>query len=643
MPPLRGEVDQVVVMAMRSRVRHRNGTKAALTHKDRVHDSGGMGLRGCSGVGVLAVVTALTMVACGDLVIEQTDDTGIGADATPDAGGESCTSDADCTASDVCFAASCVDGTCEQVLQDDFCFVEGLCYADGQEKPGDRCQVCDPQLTQDALVNRVCPDGGECVDGFCTAGKKPAGEPCVNASECETDACVPHPSGMLCGASCSDGAACVEPGAQCVDDICYPSDAFLCRPCSTDAECQSPGSPDGLCVSYPDGAGSFCGLACTADTDCPTDFACTDTGNGVTQCTATSLTCSCNPLAIADGASTSCGQGACAGVATCGSGGLGACDGGSPAAAETCDGLDDDCDGETDEDFIVDGQYLADDACGDCSTSCIDAVTNGTGACALDGATNQPTCVFGTCDAGYVQTGPLECSQEQPGSTCTVCSTTGDCDPGLTCTPIGAGSFCTTACTSDIDCNAGFTCADDGTGASYCMLASGGCAAIGSSCSVDTDCENLVGCQVGTCDNGSCAFAANDAVCDDTNACTTDLCGASGCVNSVDATATTCDDGDPCTLTDTCNAGTCSGTPLDCSSLDTDCEVGVCMAGTCTTEAIPCSVTSFRYQTASWLCPPAVSGGVTIRATVGTGLPAEPAANPTGIKVRWGLRANSGP
>ena len=51
---------------------------------------------------------------------------------------------------------------------------------------------------------------------------------------------------------------------------------------------------------------------------------------------------------------------------------------------------------------------------------------------------------------------------------------------------------------------------------------------------------------------------------------------------------TSCDDGDLCTSGDICdaNTGTCMGTPMDCSHLDSDCSVGTCFYGTCISVAI---------------------------------------------------------
>lgn len=46
------------------------------------------------------------------------------------------------------------------------------------------------------------------------------------------------------------------------------------------------------------------------------------------------------------------------------------------------------------------------------------------------------------------------------------------------------------------------------------------------------------------------------------------MCGVDGVCRSEDLNEGRCDDGDPCTLNDTCVAGTCQGTPNDCSDFD---------------------------------------------------------------------------
>ena len=73
-----------------------------------------------------------------------------------------------------------------------------------------------------------------------------------------------------------------------------------------------------------------------------------------------------------------------------------------PDSSETCNGLDDDCDGGVDEDFRAGGvgAYDLDTACGNCLTDCtaIFAGPNGSGVCDTGGGT--PACAL-SCELGY--------------------------------------------------------------------------------------------------------------------------------------------------------------------------------------------------------------------------------------------------
>ncbi|MGB2986799.1 MAG: hypothetical protein WBE26_13080 [Phycisphaerae bacterium] len=67
-----------------------------------------------------------------------------------------------------------------------------------------------------------------------------------------------------------------------------------------------------------------------------------------------------------------------------------------------------------------------------------------------------------------------------------------------------------------------------------------------------------------------------DAICDDGNLCTDDVCDAFGICQNPNNTDP-CDDADPCTVDDTCSGGSCqSGDPPDCSGVGTECEEASC-------------------------------------------------------------------
>ena len=111
---------------------------------------------------------------------------------------------------------------------------------------------------------------------------------------------------------------------------------------------------------------------------------------------------------------------------------------------------------------------------------------------------------------------------------------------------------------------------------------------------LNTSCDPLVGCVVeyldSGCDDGdactlgdSCvdgACVGNAVSCDDDDPCTDDSCDASaGCVH-VGHDGGACDDDDACTSGDTCVSGSCEGAALDCDD-DDPCTLDTCTEGAC--------------------------------------------------------------
>ncbi|MGK0360977.1 MAG: Notch-like protein, partial [Bradymonadia bacterium] len=257
-------------------------------------------------------------------------------------------------------------------------------------------QVCDPE---EACVDRCspgsCPPGSHCgAEGYCAAGA------CVDDSVC--------PPGSYCtgAGSCADGCRLDGCGGS---QYCEP-DRRVCVGCMPDEICGSPADED-------------CDGAIDEGCDCPEDAPC-ETGQsgacgmGTTICPPDGA--QCVPVGLTeetcDGADNDCddatdegfanlgeacalGGGACAGdgIWVCAEDGAGVvCRGDAiMPQPETCNGADDDCDGETDEIFADLGEA--------CAVGLGVCETNGERVCAPDGA--------GTvCDARPAPAGSEACN-----------------------------------------------------------------------------------------------------------------------------------------------------------------------------------------------------------------------------------------
>ena len=224
------------------------------------------------------------------------------------------------------------------------------------------------------------------------------GWPCQDNDDCLSGYCVWVGTEKLCTSTCVDECpadwSCVQDTSALPDllYVCLPAGLTQCLPCTSNQDCHVSGVDTGSrCVDFGT-EGAYCGALCQKDDDCLVGYACTQQdlleGGVSSQCTPDNgQQCECNDYAVAVGAWTDCSIandfGQCPGTRNCDDGGLSACDAQLPAPEE-CNGLDDNCDGDADED-------LATTTCGE--GECLHTVAN-----CLDGVQQECDPLEGAVD-----------------------------------------------------------------------------------------------------------------------------------------------------------------------------------------------------------------------------------------------------
>jgi MYXO-CTERM domain-containing protein len=357
--------------------------------------------------------------------------------------------------------ATCVDTSCtseEHPCDPDEVCVDHACVPD----PCAAAVCADDEYCLDGECKKVCPacDPDEiCVEGRCRP------DPCATASCVGTDVvccqgeCIHDPCASL---HCDPGLSCDECTGRCVEDACPRIDCptgYRCRrnQCEPEARQISTVSATGAggCACATGGAGTppiwllllALGLlrrprallmllflaGCQARS---LHFAADAGGTVAPDAAREAAFCSpipefCNGLdddcdGVADngdpGGGTACGieEGACrTGTTHCVAGQV-VCQGDVRPEAELCDGLDNDCDGETDEVFDL----CEPTSCGACTGSGDDG---GTGPCAIGhaivycdaSACGGPGCAgCAVCRVDFCEPGWIDCQLDAPPDDC---------------------------------------------------------------------------------------------------------------------------------------------------------------------------------------------------------------------------------
>ncbi len=232
-----------------------------------------------------------------------------------------------------------VDNDCDGVTDEGFCRVDGACVRDGEVNPANVCQMC--RASDGAPASREWsprPAGVVCrpATGVCDLT-----ETCDGAS-CPADTFTP--AGTLCRpgvGACDQPESCTGSSNACPADVVAPS-GRLCRPgvgaCDRAESCDGASTACPADTRAPAGtmcrpAAGVCDVAESCDgagVDCPVD-AVAPAGR---VCRPSASIASCDPAEACNGR-----EGACpANVVT------------RTPATEVCgNGVDDDCDGMTDE------------------------------------------------------------------------------------------------------------------------------------------------------------------------------------------------------------------------------------------------------------------------------------------------------
>ena len=488
------------------------------------------------------VCTAGTQVTCTGANQCKTCNPGTGTCSVNKTNGTGCNDANGCTQTDTCQSGTCTGGN------------PVVC-----SNPCKTCNSSSGACTNNASDGTACDDWDECYGpDQCWAGncygqyetECYASDQCHNAGVCDSATGMCSNPAKANGSSCTDNNGCTTTDT-CQGGACSPGPAYVCpaaEVCHETGVCSNNnGSPS--CTYAHKAVGTSCNDsdACTENTQCNASGVCTggtqvncDDGNGCTEDSCDHVlgclhnespdTTSCN-----DNKSCTVGD-HCDGAGTCV--GTVSCDDSNLCTADGCN-----AGGSCYHNSVV--TCTAQDDCHE-----VGVCQPGTGTCTNPVSTNGKG-----CDDHANCTHPDSCQNGACVGTPVVCPAENECHEVGTCNPT------------------------DGT-CSHVHKANG------SYCSDGDPCWVGESCQSGVCSGGSAYACPAPPQCHSAGTCTPNPNnGFAECTYPNEANGTSCDDDNKCTQTDTCQAGTCTGSnPIVCVAKD-QCHV----AGTCNPSTGVCT------------------------------------------------------
>ncbi len=478
-----------------------------------------------------------------------------------------------CTKSDACHAGACVgtlacecqvDSDCTGKVVGPACMGKAACSAGKCVLDADLAEPCKQAGASGHEFGgcsvQICTPAG------CLASQKPIDTSCESAGYCtygdRCDAQGQCKSGVTL--QCDDGDACTVDTCNLAKVTCQhaPDQAANGKACDDGNPCTTGES----CVKTTcQGGKSACndGDPCTADLCDPTALAVGPGGKFA-----------CIHKKLPEGAACDDGD-ACTIGGLCNSGScvfavVQTCDDGNPCTEDSCDGI-----GGCTHNAVKQSEPVA----------CDDG----------DSCTSEDTCVAGACKG-------------LPGSC--QCQATKDCagfEDGNLCngTLVCLDHACVVAATSVVTCPA----SNNPCVTVQCQANTGVCVDVALTGSGSVACTDNNACTVGdACLPGGVCGAGKPVACDDGLACTGDQCDpVQGCVFAPwgKAAGVPCDDANPCTFGDVCDAGGCAPgknacqcqSDVDCGPYDDAdaCNGGLlCKSGTCVSDgkSVTCAAAS---------------------------------------------------